>query len=346
MHRKGPENIIINTNSSTQRTRGSGRTPGIRILSQISSGSIRRAAGGGGGHNHSCPGNYCGGSSGSYMNASQPRQADYHSFRPNMTHPPQQSFNVPARHETFGSQMDYNLSWMPKDVDLGNPVDASFLMAAHAQHKNQTGKYFTKESNLSGPSGFEHNDPVPASKDSRYLLNQQTLRDADASQCPKSSARRESLLEWFDRTVELELKRRRDASLNVGENMINLATPSFNRLDKGRKYHSNPLLCEASTSGMDINASLREDQDTELLLAVDKLAKAEAMCTFEGAVRAAEEAAASAPPEHVEEAAAAGAQGFEARLTGVIKQQIDGVKPVEVIGYVGITKPNKPKKSN
>ncbi|KAK4886558.1 hypothetical protein RN001_002829 [Aquatica leii] len=350
MQRKTPENIILNTSSSAQRTRGGGRSTSMRILTQISSGSLRRAAGGGP-HNISCPANYCGGSSGSYMNTNQQRPIDYYEFRgAHMPPPPQStpmpSFNLPTRQETFGSQIDYNLNWMPKDVELNNPVDTSFLMAAHAQHKNQTGKYFTKEAKFPGPSSFERNDSTPRSDNSRYLLRQQALRDSEIVDGQKRSPKKESLLEWFDRTVEAELQRRRDASLNVGENMINLDPPLFSPFDKNRtKRSNNALLTEASTSGLDINASLREEKDTELLIAVDKLAKAEAMCTFEGAVRAAEAAAASAPPEYVEEAAAAGAHSFEAKLTGVVKQQIDGVKPVEVVGYVGITRPNKPKKS-
>lgn len=109
---------------------------------------------------------------------------------------------------------------------------------------------------------------------------------------------------------------------------------------------SNPLITQASTSGMDIQSKLRKNQDTELTDAVDKLAKAEAMCAFEGAVRAAEAAAASAPPEYAEEAAAAGAQGFQTELTNVsvVQQEFDGVKPIEVVGYVGITRPKKIKK--
>lgn len=70
------------------------------------------------------------------------------------------------------------------------------------------------------------------------------------------------------------------------------------------------------------------------------------MIAFEGAIKAAEEAAANAPPGLAEEAAAAGAQGFQAELTGLVKQEIPGIKPIEVIGYVGITRPKKPKKPN
>lgn len=55
-------------------------------------------------------------------------------------------------------------------------------------------------------------------------------------------------------------------------------------------------------------------------------------------------AAANAPPEYAEEAAAAGARGYQAELTSVLQERIPGVRPMEVIGYVGITRPKSPKK--
>lgn len=100
----------------------------------------------------------------------------------------------------------------------------------------------------------------------------------------------------------------------------------------------------SSTSGIDIASRMRSEQDTDLLEAVDKFAKAEAMVAFEGAVRAAENAAASVSPEYAEEAAVAGARTFQAELTSVVKETVPGIRPVEVVGYVGITKPRRPKK--
>ncbi|KAF2899685.1 hypothetical protein ILUMI_06492 [Ignelater luminosus] len=155
------------------------------------------------------------------------------------------------------------------------------------------------------------------------------------------SSRHESIIEWFDRTVEAELQKRRTGS-SVGENLVNLSPSSH----PSKSLQGNPILYEASTAGIDIEGKLQPGQDTELLDAVDKLAKAEAMIAFEGAIKAAEKAAANAPPELAEEAAAAGAKGFQAELTGLVKQEIPGIKPIEVIGYVGITRPKKPKKSN
>lgn len=106
-----------------------------------------------------------------------------------------------------------------------------------------------------------------------------------------------------------------------------------------------PEVVIASASAIDINADMRGEQNTDLLDACDRLAKALAMDEFEGAVRAAEQAAASAPSEYAEEAAVAGARGFEAQLTSIVDETYDGLKPIEVVGYVGITRPKHPKKS-
>lgn len=50
-------------------------------------------------------------------------------------------------------------------------------------------------------------------------------------------------------------------------------------------------MSEASASRIEISSQMRMQPDTELTEAVDKLAKAEAMCSFAGAVKAAEAAA-------------------------------------------------------
>lgn len=90
---------------------------------------------------------------------------------------------------------------------------------------------------------------------------------------------------------------------------------------------------------------MRSAPDTDLTEAVEKLAKAEAACHFAGAVRAAEEAAAAAPPELAEEAAAAGARDFHAEITDTFHDTTgDGEKPIQVLGYIGITRPKKPRR--
>ncbi|KAB0799572.1 hypothetical protein PPYR_07452 [Photinus pyralis] len=296
-------------------------------------GTNRRFGGGARRHNQSAPEAFYTSGSGTYM----PQSRDFRDFTfaiPQST--PVQTFNVPNR-QVFDGQFHYNFGRTPTD-------DPALLMAAHAQQKNQPVKYFPREL----PESTPVSDPGKYD-DSRYLVSQNYLREEEnAAASPRNrSQKRESLMEWFDRTVEGELQKRREASQNVGENMLKLDSPSFNPLNKGyrSKFSSTPLLTHASTSGIEVQAGLRVQKDTELLDAVDKLAVAEAVCAFEGAVRAAEEAAASVAPEFAEEAAAAGAQGFQAELTNVVRQEFDGVKPIEVVGYVGITRPNKPKKS-
>ncbi|GLV43467.1 hypothetical protein CBL_04009 [Carabus blaptoides fortunei] len=119
----------------------------------------------------------------------------------------------------------------------------------------------------------------------------------------KLKPKTESAIKKFDRLVSEELKRRHDpANVLVG----------------------------ATTS------------DVNLLEAVDHLVRAEAVDNFAGTVRAAEEAAASVPPELAEEAAVAAAKDYQTKLTHVAKEVISGEKPIQVIGYIGITKPKKP----
>lgn len=113
-------------------------------------------------------------------------------------------------------------------------------------------------------------------------------------------------------------------------------------LSQGLAHHH---VIEGGASGVEIMSDLTSTVDTELSDAVLKFAKAEAIVAFEGAVRAAERAAAEAPPELAEEAAAAGARGYQAELTGVVRDKVPGDRPIEVIGYVGITKPKNPRQS-
>lgn len=64
-------------------------------------------------------------------------------------------------------------------------------------------------------------------------------------------------------------------------------------------------------------------------------------------MRAAEEAAAAVPPEMAEEAAAATARDFKTEVTGFVKETIpDRFRPVEVVGYVGITSPKKQRQAS
>lgn len=136
----------------------------------------------------------------------------------------------------------------------------------------------------------------------------------------------ESILQWFDRSCERELSRRQM------EPYGNLDVSNIRGLER-------PEMVDASVSGIDMEGLLRTEQNTELYEACEKLAKAQAMDNFTGAVKAAERAAANAPPEYAEEAAAAGARGYQAELTSIVQEKTAGFHPMEVIGYVGVTKP-------
>ncbi|XP_017784649.1 PREDICTED: uncharacterized protein LOC108568212 [Nicrophorus vespilloides] len=153
-----------------------------------------------------------------------------------------------------------------------------------------------------------------------------TRRKIVYSPKPEHKKKQESIIEWFDRSVEDELHKRRYDSSEQPE------LPEHS----GGKH---AVFVDSTASNVDVQAGLRGERDTELYDAVDKFAKAEAIVAFEGAVRAAETAAANAPPELAEEAAVAGAKGYQAELTTVVKQKVPGVKPIEVIGYVGVTRP-------
>lgn len=139
--------------------------------------------------------------------------------------------------------------------------------------------------------------------------------------------------------MEKELNKHKDISYTTAHEA---ADPMMVNEPSNAAQH--PLIVETSTSGIDIHSRLCSDMDSDLKEAVDRLAKAEAMCSFAGAVKAAEEAAAAAPPELAEEAAAAGARGFKASITGFLQETEDRAKPVEVIGYIGITRPKKLRK--
>lgn len=77
-----------------------------------------------------------------------------------------------------------------------------------------------------------------------------------------------------------------------------------------------------------------------LVEAAESLMKAEAACKHGGAVRAAEIAALAQPePKHAEDAARIGAKAYSAAATGGKPGGSTVETPVEVVGYVGCTKP-------
>jgi len=70
-------------------------------------------------------------------------------------------------------------------------------------------------------------------------------------------------------------------------------------------------------------------------------ARAQNACEFDAAVRAAEAAAAEAPPEMAEEAAVSRAREYRTEIVKEVHEVVPGERLVEVVGYVGITRPNK-----
>lgn len=81
----------------------------------------------------------------------------------------------------------------------------------------------------------------------------------------------------FDRAVERELKKHHDISHAKAQATVD---PTATVELSNAALH--PLIVDNSTSGIDINARLRSEVDSDLKDAVERLAKAEAMCCFAG----------------------------------------------------------------
>ncbi|XP_072384104.1 uncharacterized protein [Diabrotica undecimpunctata] len=183
-------------------------------------------------------------------------------------------------------------------------------------------------------------------KDSRFLLQKLIMEEDGSSTDPAiASQRQESIMQWFDRAVERELLRRRDTSLN-GNLPTGLAETIMPAKDLNLPKSLIDKMAEATASRIETVSQMSMIPDTELSDVVDKFAKAEAMCAFAGAVKAAEAAAEAAPPELAEEAALASARIYQSELNATeIKEEFSGIRPMEVIGYIGVTKPKYPVKS-
>ncbi|CAG9836222.1 unnamed protein product [Diabrotica balteata] len=187
---------------------------------------------------------------------------------------------------------------------------------------------------------------ISSKKDSRFLLQKLIMEEDGSSTDPAiASQRQESIMQWFDRAVERELQRRRDTSLN-GNLPTGLAETIMPAKDLNLPKSLIDKMAEATASRIETVSQMSMIPDTELSDVVDKFAKAEAMCAFAGAVKAAEAAAEAAPPELAEEAALASARIYQSELNATeIKEEFSGIRPMEVIGYIGVTKPKHPVKS-
>lgn len=188
----------------------------------------------------------------------------------------------------------------------------------------------------------EQSAPVNQLSPQQFLLSEQLNKEAGNPEV--AAQRQETLLEWFDRSVEKELKKRRTSMDGGGE-------VSPKKIEEPASLNTFPSmvdrLAEASASRVEIASQMLKVPETELTDAVDKLAKAEAMCAFADAVRVAEAAAKAAPPGQAEEAAVASVKGLQTdvKTTNIIRETLPGSRPIEVLGYVGVTHPKLPKKS-
>lgn len=148
----------------------------------------------------------------------------------------------------------------------------------------------------------------------------------------------------FDRSVEKELQKRRDTGSTTASPVDPALAPLKAKHALNLSKGTAERMAEASASRIEISARLETDFTTELTDAAEKFAKAETMSHYAEALQAAEEAAQNAPPELMEQAAAAEARRIQTELSKV-KETVPGARPIEVVGYVGITKPYYPKKS-
>lgn len=97
-----------------------------------------------------------------------------------------------------------------------------------------------------------------------------------------------------------------------------------------------------SLFGMDVERAVigPPAERDELLDAAESLLKAEAACKHSGAVKAAEIAARAQPEaRHAEDAARIGAKAYSAAIKGGKPGGSTTETPIEVVGYVGCTKP-------
>ncbi|KAL1506280.1 hypothetical protein ABEB36_005672 [Hypothenemus hampei] len=246
-------------------------------------------------------------------------------------------YGYPCQFDTFGSQIaDYNLSWMPKDIDLSELLNHNGQIPSRFRRADQRVSVIVP--NATPPP------TVSTPLNANPLLEKEQERDQLTPQMKKNEReRRESLMEWFDRSIEKELKKHRSSSFLAtpySHPVSPTAEPQLN-LSKGTLER----LSGATASQIEMCLDLRKEPDTELVDAVEKFATAEARCAFAGAVKAAEAAAVAAPPDLVEEAALASARGFQTDIkASSVQGELQGLRPVEVLGYIGVTNPKYPTK--
>ncbi|KAI4501767.1 hypothetical protein M0802_003102 [Mischocyttarus mexicanus] len=113
-----------------------------------------------------------------------------------------------------------------------------------------------------------------------------------------------------------------------------------------RPSDSNVRTLATSMSKVDIVEELNVPGDNELIEAAEHLIRAEEDARFAEKLAAAKAAVAAVPPEMAEEAALAAGQSYRTEKINMIKEEILGDTIIEVLGYVGITKPKEKKNSS
>lgn len=145
-----------------------------------------------------------------------------------------------------------------------------------------------------------------------------------------------SVLKRFDDLIESELESRVDTS-DLARDAAAVPDPILFKKcrDKPPGAHNSTLY------GMDVEKAVvgPPAERDEMLDAIESLLKAEAACKYSGAVRAAEVAAIAQPEaKHAEDAARIGAKKYTA-VQGAKSDGVMAETPVEVVGYVGCTRP-------
>ncbi|KAJ9573927.1 hypothetical protein L9F63_008692 [Diploptera punctata] len=150
---------------------------------------------------------------------------------------------------------------------------------------------------------------------------------------PCKKPKPKSIMKLFDEAVNYRLKKLTEDT----QEKFSMANDPCSALKGGRRS----IAIKTSLSTFELARSLHPDYKSGALVdATDKLAQAEAACRYDGAIKAAEAAAAGISESlKAEEAAAAGVRGYQAELTDCIQEEVVGMKPIELLGYVGITKP-------
>ncbi|CAH1103881.1 unnamed protein product [Psylliodes chrysocephalus] len=239
----------------------------------------------------------------------------------------------PNQNEAAAAQIDYRLGWIPKNLNL----------SSIEKGKEGSSKFKSPEKDRLAEI---LKDEEPPKKDPRFLLPRLIMEESEQIDETIKKKRQETIMQWFDRAVEKELSKVKTPSTAQTVPAFPECMKTLSGLNLNYPQSIIDKMAEASASQIEIIADMAMEPDTELTDAVEKLAKAEAMCAFAGAVKAAEEAAEAAPPGFAEEAALASARIFQSEITATeIREHVQGNTPMEVIGYIGITKPKNPVKS-